>query len=939
MQPLIPVEGCFVADGSNGPLGQVTDRRVSDARAEVRVRWADGTHTWRGVDTLSTGLQRGWLVQDVPLTTTRRSLGPGRVVGTRKLGGRQQHLVQLEQTGESVWLPYENLRRLKDVQMRYERGELESEHYAERFRLRMLAHALENWNNMTGSLDRLDVDPLPHQIQLVHRIVSSGQYNWLIADDVGLGKTIEVGLLLAALKRKGFARRVLIVCPAGLTRQWQDEMKTKFDQDYLIYQRDFAINDEKHWKLYDHVIASIDLAKRSEHMDKFKAASAWDVVIFDEGHKLTRYASGERVDRYKLAEMLRPRADAFLLLTGTPHQGYNDRFKALLELVRPDLQEDIRFLESNPDIVGDMILRNKKNEVTDSDGNFIFKGQKIHRVPITPSSTTLKFQRQLNRYLQRGYRVGETQGKVGRAIGFVMTTYRKLASSSIAAIERALHRRLERLHGSVAGPPDGDEIDLDLEDLTEGGDDQDLLDTVIDTTKATEFFDFEKEMLESLIDQAAHVRNDDEKLRIFLEEVVEPLAREQKKLLVFTEYRATQDYLVNALRTRFADAGETVVINGSMNLQEKMDAISDFNNEAAFLVSTEAGGEGINLHRACHVMLNYDLPWNPARLVQRIGRLYRYGQQYPVIVFNLHARDSFDNSAIDLMMQRVMQIAQDMAPVADDFNDRLYADILGEMLERIDLSQVFNSALGQREEQTQQQIDQAIQRAQQARQLQAELFHHVAGYDPDAIAGTIGFSMDHVAGFVRDMLPFVGVQIDGQTHGGNVLSIKLPEELRGRFPEFQNRTQLRVTTDRRRDRYASDVHILDFENTFFQYLTECATSHQFGGLVARVERGRQDAGTLAAFKVRWQNDQGRPNTEEFVPVWQDTAGQVWRAPRFVSEFLLQRQSDGQLSSGDRSARSDVYRRLLADANQVLSQNSGRYKHPNDVICLGIAELD
>ena len=142
--------------------------------------------------------------------------------------------------------------------MRYERTEAGVNDHAERLRLRLLAHALENWNHLTGSLDRLEVDPLPHQIQLVHRIMSSGNYNWLIADDVGLGKTIEVGLLLAALKRKGQARRVLIVSPAGLVRQWQDELSYKFAQEARIYGRDFTVNKPEHWKLYDQVIVSIE---------------------------------------------------------------------------------------------------------------------------------------------------------------------------------------------------------------------------------------------------------------------------------------------------------------------------------------------------------------------------------------------------------------------------------------------------------------------------------------------------------------------------------------------------------------------------------------------------------------------------------------------------------------------------------------------------------
>jgi SNF2 family DNA or RNA helicase len=220
----------------------------------------------------------------------------------------------------------------------------------------------------------------------------------------------------------------------------------------------------------DHVIVSIDLAKRDDHMRTLRQAGGWDVVVFDEGHKLTRYVSGERAQRYKLAEMLRPIADAFLLLSGTPHQGYADRFIVLLELVRPDLKPQLHTLETNPEIVSEMILRNRKSEVTDAEGAFIFKGQKVHRIPIAPSEDTLHFQELLRDYLIRGYKAGVATGAAGRAIGFVMTTYRKLASSSIAAIEHALELRRDRLAGEAGQrAATNSESDLSLDDLSEGG--------------------------------------------------------------------------------------------------------------------------------------------------------------------------------------------------------------------------------------------------------------------------------------------------------------------------------------------------------------------------------------------------------------------------------------------------------------------------------------
>ena len=939
-ESLVPVVGSWVMCRDTQPrmLGQVEDRRPGKDGHQVKVRWGNGDIEWHDPRRLDSGFGLGWAVQDVPVSTTRMSLGPGTVVGRRELGGRQQILVQLDEDGRSVWLPYENLRRIKGVRLRYERAETRVADHAERLRLRLLAHALENWNHLTGALDRLDVDPLPHQIQLVHRILSSGNYNWLIADDVGLGKTIEVGLLLAAMKRKGQARRVLVVAPAGLTRQWQDEMQYKFDQHYMIYGRDIQIQKREHWKLYDQVIVSIDMAKREDHLGLFRQAPGWDIVVFDEGHKLTRYASGERTERYRLAEALRGMSDAFLLLSGTPHQGYADRFIALLDLIRPDLREQIHTLEANPEIVSELILRNRKSEVTDADGNFIFHGQQIHRVAVAPSKATRRFQHLLQDYLRRGYRAGASGGTVGRAIGFVMTTYRKLSSSSIAAIERALHRRLERLADEMERDStvqaDGG---LTLDDLAEGGDDQDDLADASTDSRIGQFFESERNLIEKLLDAAGRVKADDEKLRMFLEDVVSPLVAEKRKLVVFTEYRATQTYLKEALERCLPLAGAVELINGSMTLDDKLDAIDAFNESSQFLISTEAGGEGINLHRSCHVMVNYDLPWNPARLVQRIGRLYRYGQTETVVVFNLHAQDSFDNSVIDLMLQRVSQIVRDMTPVGAEYNERLYAEILGEVLDNIDLSTILQSATDMLVERTREQIDEALKRAKSAKELQDELFTHIAGYDPNALSGTLGFTMQHVDLFVRGMLPMLGIRIEVELYNGGVLEIRLRDDMRGHFSEFAQRTIVRITTDRRVAQRTRDVVLLDFETPFFLYLIEFAKSQQFDGFYAATDSSPSGPGVLAAVKLRWQNDQGDPLIEDFVTFFAHANGGVETNPPFVSHWLVSPAVTALPPKADRDERRKTFNGILATANQRLSAESTRFKHPNGLVPLASAD--
>ena len=236
---------------------------------------------------------------------------------------------------------------------------------------------MESWNTVTGALGRFDVDPLPHQIDLVYRIMSSDHSNWLIGDDVGLGKTIEVGLLLAAMQRRRQARRVLVVCPAGLVKQWQDEMQRKFNEKFEIYgpSYDFNINLVSHWTGHDKVIVSIDLAKIEQHKRKLKEAGEWDVIVFDEAHRLSKKEHQATTQRYLLAQALQPFTDSLIFLTGTPHQGDTVQFFNLLSLLRPDLRHRFADVFVDQSVVSEVVLRNRKSQVTDAKGDFLFRGQ------------------------------------------------------------------------------------------------------------------------------------------------------------------------------------------------------------------------------------------------------------------------------------------------------------------------------------------------------------------------------------------------------------------------------------------------------------------------------------------------------------------------------------------------------------------------------------
>ncbi|HXG81312.1 MAG TPA: DEAD/DEAH box helicase [Sphingomicrobium sp.] len=912
------------------------ERRRGADGWRLRVQWGRDRLEWLRLEEVCAGFLPGHEVEEVPQLAYRTSFGTGRVEALRRLGGREQALVQFDVDGRSLWLPYETLRRVKGTAMRYERAEIGSIaalDAGERFRLRLLAHALESWNMLTGALDRLDVDPLPHQIHLVHRILTSLNNNWLIADDVGLGKTIEVGLLLAALKRRGQVRRVLIVSPAGLVRQWQDEMQSKFEETFLIYGAEFTPSAPEHWKIHDQVIVSLDLAKRPDHLRNILAAGRWDLVIFDEGHKLTRRADGERSQRYQLAAALRPFAAGMLLLTATPHQGHTDKFVALLKLVRPDLAHLFNTVEANPAVVAEVILRNRKSEVTDAEGNFIFRGQDTHRIEIVPSPATKHFHRLLANYLRQGYQAGAACNAQGRAIGFVMTTYRKLASSSIAAIERALELRRDRLRGcfveTAAAPP------LDDEEAAEDGVDNED-DLAERPTTGRQFFDYESRLIDELLAAAATVRSADEKLHVFLERVAAPLVVEGKKLLVFTEYRATQSYLQAALERRFPECGPVALIHGSMKLTEKLSNIARFEGEAQFLISTEAGGEGLNLHRACHVMVNYDLPWNPSRLVQRVGRLYRYGQKERVIVFNLHARDSFDAAAIDLMLRRVDQIVQDMAAVSGDFTGRLHAEILGDLLENIDLTAILRRASDMQPQRTKAEIEEAVRRAEAARRMQNDILAHVPGFDPTALQGKAAFTMAHVDAFMRAMLPFVGATITQRLHDDRVLELRLPENLVGRFPAFGRRSLVRVTTDRVTARSVPHVTLLDFADPFFRYLIEVAKSRPFDGFYAAA--GAPRFGTLAVFKLRWQNNEAQANGEELLPIMIGRNGHIEANPPFLTDWLCEVADTRPPPSEPTEERKKRLAELRMAAERELARQSSRLKHPNSLLLIAAGDL-
>jgi ERCC4-related helicase len=938
---MIPVKHCLVRlkDGSGTVrIGRVESVDGAEKSGSVGVRWLPGTDSSRvPVERLGSGFKASCEVMDCPRSRARKSLGEGVVVKQRSLGGREQVLVDFLESGTRVWLPFENLRQIKGTRTRFVVGDPGPEDAAERYRLRTLAHAIEIWNENTGSLSGLDIDPLPHQIHLVHHILASGDLNWLIADDVGLGKTIETGMLLAALRQRGQLGRVLLVTPAGLTKQWQEELNFKFKMgEFRIYGEDFVINEPRHWKMYDYVIASIDRLKSDRHMEAIAQAGSWDIIIFDEAHRLSRKQYGLKYDysqRFHLASQLRSLTDSLLLLSATPHQGKTDKFQALLELLHPERKDEITTLALNPEIIGDMVYRNNKADVTDADGNFIFKGVTTKAIPVDVSEKALRFDKKLREYVIRGYAAGSAMGTRGNAIGFVMTVYRKLAASSIAAIKQALVNRRERLQGRTFEERIKDLQFLEERDQRFRGEWEEELATVY----GDEFFEGEMAMLEELIDAAEELRTEDLKLQSFLEDIVEAVIRDNpdNKLLIFTEYRTTQEYLRSALAKRYGTQS-VGLINGSMSHQERRATIASFEDELRFLISTEAGGEGINLQRKCHMMVNYDLPWNPMRLVQRIGRLYRYGQEKRVFVFNIYSPTTADEQIMDLMYTKLDQVVNDLAGVSSEFNERLRDDILGEVADLMDVESILKEGVKEGIERTKERIDEALRRAREAAQKQRELFDYASSYDPNETGRELRIDKEHVQSFVLGMFSMLGIEIVKRTHDNRIWSIRLPEAVRDEL--LIGRTRYDVTLDRDLAAARPDTHMLDLDSFLMNYLIAKAKSYEFMGQTAILRDSQLNGSAILSALLRWQNEQGKRMRQEYAAFQVFDDGRVQVNSDAFSRWLLFPAVTGQ-ERRDREANKKLFSEANSRAQERLQEISSRHLHPENIQWISGAWLE
>lgn len=576
------------------------------------------------------------------------------------------------------------------------------------------------------------VDPLPHQVEAVYRyLLPLPRIRFLLADDTGAGKTIMAGLLIKELLFRGAIEKVLIITPGGLTKQWaEEELQEKFGlYARLVNRASFEAEPGQFARHDDGIfVTSIDFLARNEGCLSAVSAIQWDLVVVDEAHKLSAYEYGaklEESERYKAVKVLTNKTDHLLFLTATPHRGRKDTFRRLLLLLDEDLfQKDEHVAErvrqestthrkpDQEDFEGErpisnarnrFFLRRLKEEMVDWDGLSLFKNRHTKTTGYELTSEEKALYDEVTSYVRSKRK--EAKAKRNRNVELTLMVMQRRLASSLYAITRTLENRLTSLAEVLAILRDsnrseaekkrllrgdmasGDPRDIsEYEDLTE--EERDRIDRHIfrqvltdDPDKVEEERD-EVERLFRLADGLKHHREAKFAELLAVLDSSDVIRAEDEKLVIFTEHRDT----LNSLTERLEQKGYSVAtIHGGMDVDSRKQAQRRFRNRAKIMVATDAAGEGINL-QFCRYLINWDIPWNPNRLEQRMGRIHRYGQADDVWVYNLVAQNTREGVVLEKVLSKMDVMREQMG------SDRVY-DVIDDWLEDVPLVKLIEQAI------------------------------------------------------------------------------------------------------------------------------------------------------------------------------------------------------------------------------------------------------
>ncbi len=867
------------------------------------------------------------------------------------------------------------------------------------FLLKQLAFQIP-LQNTGGQLSNSRTDLLPHQILLTRDVVTATRRRFLIADEVGLGKTIEVGMILRELISRGEARRILVITPAGLVKNWQRELKNAFRLDFEILGVDFVDQGAASWETHRQVIASIDTLKRPQRMERLLAGPRWDVVVFDEAHHLSRLRYGKKISltqNYRLAEALRAHTRDMLFLSATPHQGNSFQFWSLIQLLDDTLFDSEDAMMDHRGFLSRVMIRRTKREVTDKDGNPIFVRRQVHTQAFYLAAREKNFYDKLTDYLREGYsKAGLGQAKTTsqqRAIGFVMTTFQKIMSSSMRAIRQALRRRLlvllihryielenRRTHKSASDKLAGDIMRLtddmravaatlyDMENNAETRAELDAYVTqmrqrisrnLVPTEDSTEWaLDGDEEGDEGLYAET-DIPDEIEKVRSLLNLIPDGVDRKfetltraidlirkdqpEEKFIIFTQYVETLWFLQEKLEAIYGENKVSYIKGGS--LDDKIAAMERFWDEkgAQFLICTSAGGEGINL-QVGHILFNYDLPWNPMAVEQRIGRIHRYGQKETTQVYNLVAEDTVEKKIYELLEMKLGEIAHQIGKVdsqtgqpQEDFR----AEILGFLGSSPDYLELYKKALFDKDYQrTPGEIEEAMQKALQASEALKSLTQDMKTFNLQDYLNIEGrFSLADLKEFAVAALLRLGGSVLPQAE---YMTIITPKVLL-KHPNVSSKYEL-ATFDRDAAMRKKSAEFLGLGHPLVDALIDHFRQMSTDGDVAVLRRPQGDPGAHAVISTLFSIDlEGGKQHKELKLVRVTGTGDSQVLPEDWLIVRLRRFKDADETGG--STVTDIDWRRVRESYEgaigaILSQMKGNLESPVGarVRLLGIAQV-
>lgn len=655
-----------------------------------------------------------------------------------------------------------------------------------------------------AALTAARIDLLPHQVVLTHRVAVAFPRRFLIADEVGLGKTIEAALLLRELASRGELERALMIVPAGLVNNWHRELNQVFNLNFEVFGSEGDVTDRKTnaFAKHNRLIASIDTLKKPTRVKRILDAQKWDLVVFDEAHHLTATRSGnkpKKTENYKLAEALRDHARDLILLSATPHQGDHYRFWMLIQLLRPGLFRDHQDMIENRHRLNEVVFRRTKADACKVDGSPLFARRSVHTESFLMNSEERAFYDVLREYLDDGFELAKKQGAEGRALGFVMAVFQKIAASSFFAVKKTLRKRLLSLtiHEAVLRDQELDvegrealfsearsliHEDWSLpEDLSGRSEvDRILADIKLQVVrKIEEDIDFsDDESTSSLEEDVAlsiSLALPEERLRIKsllnkfpkgnetkIQSLLHALgvlwrADPSEKIVIFATYLGTVDLIGEAIDTAYPGQGVVVLRGGDHGSKLAAEKRFRMKDGPRVIVCTAAGREGINLQFA-RVLFNFDLPWNPMDLEQRIGRIHRYGQKDTAQVYNLVLSDTIEGRIFLLLEDKLAEIVRTLGKVDEKgvVSEDLRSQILGQLSEKLNYERLFQDAISDPQlQRTRLEVDAALSNAKEAREVVFQLFQDLERFSLDDYRpfSDVQTGMGRLTRFLQSALP------------------------------------------------------------------------------------------------------------------------------------------------------------------------------------------